>query len=95
MAQDTTKELPKNTWTLLTDSDVAKITFQNTGRDEIYIKGTTSVSTPTSTAGALLYSHRVGELNVLLTDLFPGLTAPVRVYALSASRIGRVAVQHA
>lgn len=94
MAQTTTIKTLPATWTLLTDSDVSKITFQNTGRLEILIKATESAVAPTDTLGALSYLAGIGERNVLLTDLFPGITTPARVYAI-CNKHGEVAVGHA
>lgn len=94
MAQTTTIKTQPKTWTLLTDSDVSKITFQNTGRYEIFIKATESAVAPTDKLGALSYLAGIGERNVLLTDLFPGITTPARVYAI-CNENGDVAVGHA
>jgi len=46
----------------------------------VLIKGTTSASAPTDADGAIRDNPGQGELNTLMGDLFPGITA-VRLYA--------------
>ena len=80
MAQNTNISVPKEAWTQLTDADVSSITFQNKSGNFVLIKGTTSASAPTDADGAIRYNPGQGELNTLMGDLFPGITA-VRLYA--------------
>lgn len=94
MAQNTTVTLTAGTWTQLTDADISALTFQNRSGYHMLVKATTDTTAPTDTAGAIRYNPGQGERNVLLADLFPGLTAPVRIWALSDQAI-EVAVSHA
>ena len=80
MAQNTNISVPKEAWTQLTDADVSSVTFQNKSGNFVLIKGATSASTPTDADGAIRYNPGQGELNTLMSDLFPGITA-VRLYA--------------
>jgi len=80
MAQNTNISVPAATWTQLTDADVSSITFQNKSGNFVLIKGATSASAPTDADGAIRYNPGQGELNTLMSDLFPGITA-VRLYA--------------
>jgi hypothetical protein len=93
MAQNTTITVPAATWTQLTDSNVATITFQNVGSNYILIKGTTNATAPTSNDGSIRYNPGQGERNAALSDLFPGI-AGVRVWAY-ADNITPVVVSHA
>jgi hypothetical protein len=93
MAQNTTITLAAGAWTQLTDADVLSITFQNTGSYHILIKGTTDATAPTDKAGAIRANPGQGELNVSLSDLFPGISAS-RVWAYSEQAVG-VFVSHA
>lgn len=98
MAQNTHISLPSGTWTLLTDSDVTAITFQNVSQNYIWIKGTVGASAPTNISGAIRYDFSEGEANIDLTDLFPGVAGANRVYALAgdeAGGTGAVMVSHA
>ena len=94
MAQNTTITLTPNAWTQLTDADVTRITFQNTGGQFILVKGATDATAPTDQTGAIRYNPGQGQVNAFLTDLFPGLTGADRVFAYSDSAVG-VMVSHA
>jgi hypothetical protein len=94
MAQQTSIELASATWTLLTNSDVTTITFQNVGGHTVLIKATTDTTTPTTDVGSIRYSPGQGERNVAMTDLFPGLSGADRVWAYGQNG-GRVMVSHA
>ncbi len=93
MAQNTDIVLTANDWTLLTDSNVTRVTFQNRGEYYILIKGTTDTTKPTNDNGAVRYNPGQGELNTLLSELFPGIAA-VRLWAFSPKRL-EVMVSHA
>jgi hypothetical protein len=93
MAQNTDISLEAETWTQLTDADVTSITFQNRGNDYMLVKGTAGASAPTTDDGAVRYNPGQGERNVLLSDLFPGISA-TRVWAY-APRAFDVMVSHA
>ncbi len=93
MAQNTTLTIAANTWTQLTNSNVATITFQNVGSNHILIKATIDTSEPTDNTGALRYNPGQGERNAALSDLFPGI-AGVRVWA-RPTEVTQVVVSHA
>lgn len=93
MAQNTTLTLAANTWTQLTDANVASITFQNLGSNHMLVKATTDTTAPTDVTGAIRYNPGQGERNAALSDLFPGL-AGVRVWA-RPSDVTQVMVSHA
>lgn len=59
--------LPTNTWTLI-GNNVATITFQNSGQQQIYVAVTATNVAPTYTVG-LLYDVFQGELKVATTAL--------------------------
>lgn len=91
MAQNTTLPIT-NVWTLITDSDVTEITFQNVNGNEVFIQGTTA---PTAAQG-ILYNPMQGERLTALTDLFPGVSGANRVWArLVSVTSGSVFVSHA
>lgn len=94
MAQNTTKNVPADTWTQLTDANVSSITFQNISGNFVLVKGAVGAVTPTDRTGAIRYNPGQGERNVLLTDLFPGLSGVNRVYAYSLDG-AQVVVSHA
>jgi hypothetical protein len=94
MAQNTSIDVAANTWTLLTNSDVTTITFQNVGGHNLFIKATTDTSAPTTTNGGVVYTPGTGERNVAMTDLFPGLSGADRIWAYGTEG-GRVMVSHA
>lgn len=94
MAQNTSVDIPANTWTQLTDADITAITFQNVGGHNLFIKATTDTTAPTNTNGAAVYPPGTGERNVALSDLFPGLASRDRLWAFGTEG-GRVMVSHA
>lgn len=75
MTQQTTIDIPANTWTLLTDTDVTNVTFQCFGKGIIHIKGATDATAPTDTDGSFQYTDGQGEINVSLAELFPGVSS--------------------
>ena len=93
MARNTTLTVAANTWTQLTANDVQAITFQVEGNARAYIKGTTGTTAPTDLLGSARYSPGQGELNVALSELFPGINA-VRVWVFAESNMA-VFVSHA
>lgn len=94
MAQNTDMDLAAQTWTQLTDADVSQISFQNKGGTHIFVKATTDTTAPTTFAGAIRYNPGQGERNVLLSDLWPGLTGRDRVWAYAAGPV-TVFISHA
>lgn len=94
MPQNTTINVAKDTWTQLTDANISAITFQNISDGHILVKGTVGAVTPTNATGAIRYNPGQGERNVLLSDLFPGLTGVNRVYAFAPNGAA-VVVSHA
>lgn len=80
MAQNTTIVVTDE-WTLLTDSDVSAITFQNIGWQDIYVQVTASADAPGASEHGLRYAPLNREVNVSLSSLAPGVTSPTRVYA--------------
>jgi len=93
MAQNTDVIIPIETWTQITNADVASITFQNKAGNFILIKGTVGASAPSDDDGAVRYNPGQGERNVSLSDLFPGVAA-TRVYAYAPTG-AEVMVSHA
>ena len=93
MAQNTDITLTADTWTLLTNSSVTSITFQNKGAYHILVKGTNSTVAPTDENGSIRYNPGQGERNVSLLDLFSG-TSSSRVWAKSKKSLP-VMVSHA
>ena len=84
MAQNTTVNIPANTWTQITDANVTALTFQNISGNFVRVKGTVGATAPTDLAGSLRYNPGQGERNVALTDLFPGISGVNRVYVFAA-----------
>lgn len=95
MAQNTDITLTAGDWTQLTNADAAgDITFQNKTGDVIWVKATVDATKPTNFDGAIRYELWEGESVQTIAELFPGLTAPDRLWAWSHNG-GKVAVSHA
>ena len=94
MPQNTTKNVPAATWTQLTDANISTVTFQNISGSFVLIKGTVGAVAPTNREGAIRYNPGQGERNVLLSDLFPGLSGVNRLYAFSQDGAS-VVISHA
>ena len=85
---------PPKEWVELTTADVSEITFQNVGNGTMWVKATVGSVEPTSTSGSLEYPGGAREVDVLLSDLFPGIAGANRLWAYSD--VGTtVAVSHA
>jgi hypothetical protein len=97
-ARNTTLSLAADTWTLVTDNNVSgALVFQNAGEHPIRIMVLTSTTLPAAgvIAGSLVYGPGQGEFGRTLAALAPGLTAPVRLAALSQMVPGRLQISHA
>lgn len=94
MAQNTTKNVAAATWTQLTDANISTVTFQNISGSFVLVKGTVGATAPTDLTGAVRYNPGQGERNVLLTDLFPGISGVNRLYAYSQDGASMV-ISHA
>lgn len=94
MPQNTTLPVTDN-WTLITDSDVTAATFVNVNGYTIYVQGTAGASAPPA-GGGIPYGAGMGEANVSLADLFPGVSGVNRLWARVAFVTqGLVFVSHA
>jgi chitodextrinase len=93
MARSTTLDLAAYSWTQLTADDAAGITFQNLTGNNLWIQAMGSATAPTELKGSIVYKPDEGERNAALSDLFPGVTTPVRVYAWT-EKGGPVFVSH-
>ena len=82
MARNERITLSKEQWTALSVADVESITFQNIGRQPIYI-AVTAGPAPSDKKATLVYEPGQGERNVALNELAPGVENPVRVYAFA------------
>lgn len=94
MPQNTTVNLAPATWTQITNGDTARITFQNIANSHMVVKATVGATAPANLTGGIRYNPGQGERNVLLSDLFPGVTGVNRVYAYSQDGAA-VMVSHA
>jgi hypothetical protein len=93
MAQPDTIEIPPGAWTLITDTDAARIMFQNVGGAPIYVQGSVGVTPPAALDGGWLYHPGFGQPLASLADLFPGISGANRVWA-RAVVTSAVEVQH-
>ena len=95
MAKNETVSVPADTWTQLTDGDVSSITFQVLGGEGVRVVAQNgAASDPSNAEDVIYYPPAHGERNVSLSDLFPGVTDPNRVYAY-APDAALVFVSHA
>ena len=102
MAQHTTVSLNTGAWVQLTNADAAAARVQNQGPYEIYVQATANTTPPTAgaagLAGALYFRVSEGfEPTSTLANLFPGITSPVRLWAICTSPAlsSSVSVSHA
>lgn len=87
-----------NTWTLLTTNDVTSgVTFQcpHGNQANVLLCGTAGATPPTSTDNTLRYAPGQGEINVLLSEMFPGVPGVNRLYAFSTFSQAAVFISHA
>ena len=95
MARNETLTLTAGEWNEITNADVSSITFQNVSPYPIFVTATTGAApSTTETDGAVRYNPGQGERNVVLADLFPGVSAADRVYVTSEGK-ATVFVSHA
>lgn len=79
-------------WVELTSGPASRLSFQLLQGPQMCIAGTVGASAPS--AGAWDYYPGQGELNMALSDLFPGMSA-TRVWARMIGGPGLVFVSHA
>jgi len=95
MARNETITLAAGEWSEITNSDVASITFQNISPYPAFVTATSGGAPATTEAeDGVRYNPGQGERNVQLSDLFPGVTDPSRVYVISEGA-ATVFVSHA
>lgn len=96
MAQNTTITVNKDSWTLLTDSNISAATWQVSGANAVRIVGTAGATQPSSTSqDGIIYEVREGETTLrTLADIFPGVTA-TRLYGKSIGGGSKVFISHA
>jgi len=94
MPQNTNITLTAGSWTQLTDADITSATFQNRSAYPVLVKGTVGAVAPSDADGAIRYNPGQGERNVLLSDLFPGVSGANRLYAYSDQE-AEVSISHA
>lgn len=91
--------LAEDTWTLISDSgaDISAATVQNNGDTEVTVMATASETAPTAgiLAGIVLAPGEGISSEKTIAQLFPGVTAGYRLYALSRGGAGSVFVSHA
>ncbi len=96
MPQNTTRLIPKWTWTQLTDVDVTAITFINAGGTTMMVKATVGATAPTDLLGSIPYGPGQGETSaVTLAQLFPGVTGANRLWAWGRDDATSCAVSNA
>ena len=93
MPKNDTVALAANTWTEITESDVSRITLQNTAGDQVYMLAATTQPAAGDTSGALRLNPGQAVVNEFLADLFPGLS-DARVWVIAPNG-GSVMVSHA
>lgn len=95
MPRNATLVVPKQTWTILTDEDVSSLTFQvKVAKSKVKFAATTDTTAPATDAIAIEYDQGMGEANIALSDLFPGLSGAARIWAYSGLS-AEVFVSHA
>ena len=96
MAQNTTIEVNKDAWTLLTDSNITTAAFQVTGANAVRIIGVVGAVQPASTSeDGIIYEERQGESTLrTLLDIYPGIAA-TRLYGKSIGAGSKVFISHA
>ena len=84
MARNANVALTAGTWTQLTADDATTVCAQNKSSQDVIVMATTSASAPAIGAKDG-YTLKSGEsASFTLATAFPGLTSPVRMYALSS-----------
>jgi len=95
MAQNTTINCAPGEWTLLTDSNITMLTFQNRRGGDVLIAVTATPSPPSTLAAGVIYKAGEGEVGLDLALLQPGVTLGARVYAYAQGEAADVFVSHA
>lgn len=94
MPQHTTYTVGAN-WVLLTDANIASATFQNTGDADIWVTSTNGTTPPAAGTTLIKYQPTLGERNVSLADLTPGVTGANRIWARAVRGSSTVFISHA
>ena len=94
MARNSVVTVPSETITQLTANDCLAISFQGAG-GTIRIAATSDASAPTDLAEFIyVYAPGTGEVNMVLAEMFLGITSPVRLWVYCDTNAD-VAVSHA
>ncbi len=96
-AKNTVDTLTADTWTLLsaTATAVATVTVQHRHGGSVLLMGTPTEVAPTDADDGIILDHHDGYVAVSLADLFPGVTAPARLYAKALTNDAKVFISHA
>jgi len=94
-AYHNTQGVPAGGWALITSGAAANLTFQNQGRNYLLVQGSVGAVEPTSTAGAIRYNPGQGERNVVLAELFPGISGVDQAWAWAEDAPGLITSSHA
>lgn len=94
MAQHAHVQIPAQTWTLLTSSDVTAFTFQVATKSQLRLTATVGTTPPAEDAPGWLFGPGEGDKDRALTELFPGVTGANRVWGWM-DYAGAVMVSHA
>lgn len=94
MARNADVNLTAGTWTELTADDASVVALQNKSGFDVIVMATTSASAPSASSrdGYILRPYTDGYY--LLASSFPGLTSPIRMYALCTYAAVTVFVSH-
>lgn len=97
MAKNDTVTLPRDEWTLISESgeNITDMSAQNLGNHPIFIKATNGETAPTNHDGARMLNPGIAVKAEDLAALFVGVTGANRYYAISNSVNGSVSVDHA
>lgn len=94
MARNEDVTLTAGTWTQLTADDASLVCGQNKSGYAMTVMATTSASAPSATSRAGYLVQPFKEFSFLLAAAFPGLTSPVRMYAVCDHATIPVFVSH-
>jgi hypothetical protein len=82
MARNETITIPAATWTQLTNANAAAARVQNRSGYSVLLSATPNATAPTTTAGAVeLLPGQILAADLTFAQLWPGVTAPVRLWA--------------
>lgn len=95
-ARDAKVSVPRETWTQLTDGDIATdITLALLSTGLVFLQATTDGTAPTTEDGLPLWSFGDGFKESTIAEVFTGVASATRIWAFAPNNDVEIYISHA